>query len=141
MKASLWGAHLMALPSTSRCLGAYVFETSPRSACLEWLYQTLCSYARYLGVSTLQTFKTKGFLASSSIKPKHCNYIYDIIGDSFSQGTFQFPAGYPRILGIVDLKPLSGRHAYKASSRSALPDSLQPCWEIWVSLHFVRSRP
>jgi hypothetical protein len=29
----------------------------------------------------------------------------------------------------------------KASSRSTLPDSLQPCWEIWVSLHFVRSRP
>jgi hypothetical protein len=22
-----------------------------------------------------------------------------------------------------------------------MPDSLQLCWEIWVSLHFVRSRP
>jgi hypothetical protein len=29
----------------------------------------------------------------------------------------------------------------QASTRSALPDSLQPCLEIWVSLHFVRSRP
>jgi hypothetical protein len=27
-----------------------------------------------------------------------------------------------------------------SSLRSALPDSLQPCLDIWVSLHFVRSR-
>jgi hypothetical protein len=38
------------------------------------------------------------------------------------------------------LRPLWGRHAYKASLRSALPDSLQLCLDIWVSLHFVRSR-
>jgi hypothetical protein len=36
------------------------------------------------------------------------------------------------------LRPLRGRHAYKASSRLALPDSLQTCLEIWVSLHFVQ---
>jgi hypothetical protein len=39
------------------------------------------------------------------------------------------------------LRPLRGRHAYKASSRSAPPDYLQLCKEIWVSLHFVQSRP
>jgi hypothetical protein len=39
------------------------------------------------------------------------------------------------------LRPLRGRHAYKASSSSALLDSLQPCLEMWVSLHFIRSRP
>jgi hypothetical protein len=48
---------------------------------------------------------------------------------------------YPRILDIIDLRPLQGRHTYKASLRPAPPDSLQPCWEIWVPLHFVRSRP
>jgi hypothetical protein len=54
---------------------------------------------------------------------------------------FQNPAGYPWILGIVDLRPLWGRHAYKASMRSALPDFLQLCSEIWMPLHFVWSRP
>jgi hypothetical protein len=29
-------------------------------------------------------------------------------------------------------------HAYKTTLRLALPDSLQPCLEIWVSLHFVQ---
>jgi hypothetical protein len=89
--------------------------------------QTLCSYARYLGVSTLHTFKINGFLASSLTKPRHRNLSYDIINDFFIQRTFQDLAGYPRILGIVDLRPLRGRHAYKDSLRSALPDSLQLC--------------
>jgi hypothetical protein len=40
---------------------------------------------------------------------------------------FQDLARYPRILGVVDLRPLRGRHAYKASSRLALPNSLQLC--------------
>jgi hypothetical protein len=44
--------------------------------------------------------------------------------------TFQDPAGYPRILDIVDLRPLRGRHAYKTYLRSPLPDSLQLCSEI-----------
>jgi hypothetical protein len=51
-KASPWGARPMALPSTSGYLGAIHL----RMACLEWLRQTLCSYARYLNVSTLHTF-------------------------------------------------------------------------------------
>jgi hypothetical protein len=38
-------------------LGRYTLETFLRSACLEWLYQTPCSYVGYLGVSTLRTFK------------------------------------------------------------------------------------
>jgi hypothetical protein len=50
--------------------------------------------------------------------------------------TFQDPVGYPRIPSIVDLRPLWGRHA-QISLRSALPDSLQLCSEIWLSLHFV----
>jgi hypothetical protein len=37
-------------------LGRYTLETFLRSACLEWLRQTLCSYARYLNASTLHTF-------------------------------------------------------------------------------------
>jgi hypothetical protein len=60
--------------------------------------------------------------------------------DLFMRRVFQDLIGYPRILGIVDLRPLWGWHAYKASLRSVLLDSLQPCWEIWGSLHFVRSR-
>jgi hypothetical protein len=52
----------MALPSTSGCLGAYWFETFLRSTFLEWPCQTLCSYAGYLGVSTLHSFKVNIFL-------------------------------------------------------------------------------
>jgi hypothetical protein len=44
-------------------------ETFLRSACLEWLCQTPCNHAGYLGVSTLHTFKINGFLATSSTKP------------------------------------------------------------------------
>jgi hypothetical protein len=40
-------------------LGRYTLETFLRSACLEWLCQTLCIYAGYLGVSTLHTFKNQ----------------------------------------------------------------------------------
>jgi hypothetical protein len=39
-----------------RVLGHLCFETFLRSACLEWLCQTPCSHAGYLGVSTLYTF-------------------------------------------------------------------------------------
>jgi hypothetical protein len=83
VKANLWGARLMALPSTSGYLGAFCFRTFPRSACLEWLCQTLCSYAGYLGVSTLQTFKINKFLVSSATNPGHRNFSYDIITDFF----------------------------------------------------------
>jgi hypothetical protein len=66
--------------------------------------------------------------ASSSTDPGHRNYNYDIIIDNiFTQRTFQDLVGYPRILGIVDLRALRGRHAYKASVRSAPPNSLQLC--------------
>jgi hypothetical protein len=82
---------------------------------------------RYLGVSTLHTLKINGFLASASIKPRHHNFNYNITNDFFIRRTFQDLAGYPRILGIVGLRPLSGRHAYNASLRLALPNSLQLC--------------
>jgi hypothetical protein len=39
------------------------------------------------------------------------------------------------------LRPLRGRHAYKASTRSALPNSLQLCKKILVPLLFVRQKP
>jgi hypothetical protein len=88
-------------------LWRYRLETFLRSACLEWLYQTPCSYAGYLGVSILHTFKINRFLASSSTDPGHRNYSYNIIVDNiFTQRTFQDLAGYPWILGIVDLRPL-----------------------------------
>jgi hypothetical protein len=47
--------------------------------------------------------------------------------DFFVRCAFQDSTGYPWILGIFDLRPLRGRHAYKAFLRSALPDSVQLC--------------
>jgi hypothetical protein len=65
-----------------------------------------CNYAGYLGVSTLHTSKINRFLASSSTNPGHRNFSYDIIDDFFMRRTFQDPTGYPRILDIVDVRPL-----------------------------------
>jgi hypothetical protein len=50
-----------------------------------------CSYARYLGVSTLHTFKINKFLVSSSTDPAHRNFSYNIIDDFFIRRTFQHP--------------------------------------------------
>jgi hypothetical protein len=61
----------MALPSFSRCFGIFCFETFLRSACPRWLCETLCSYAGYLGVSTLDTFKINILFQASSLKPLH----------------------------------------------------------------------
>jgi hypothetical protein len=97
--------------------GRYTLETFLRSGCLEWLYQTPCNYAGYLGVSTLHTFKINIVLPASSLISK-------TIEDLFTRCALQDPIGYPRILDIIDLRPLRGRHAYKASLRSAPPDSL-----------------
>jgi hypothetical protein len=83
-------------------LGCSCFETFPRSARLEWLCQTPCRRAGYLGVSTLHMFKINIVSpALSSIDYQHCKYSYDIISDFFIRHTFQDLAGYPRILGIV----------------------------------------
>jgi hypothetical protein len=60
----------------------------------EWLCQTLCNYAKYLGVSILHTF-TINF-----------NLLSFIVDNLFVQHTFQDPAGYPQILDIIDLRPL-----------------------------------
>jgi hypothetical protein len=64
------------------------------------------SYARYLGVSTLHSFKINRFMASSSTNPAHRNYSNDVIDDFFIRRTFQDPTGYLRILAIDDLRPL-----------------------------------
>jgi hypothetical protein len=65
-----------------------------------------CSYAGYLGVSTLHTFKINKFLASPSTNLGHRNFSYDIINDFFMRRSFQDPTGYPRIVDIVDVRPL-----------------------------------
>jgi hypothetical protein len=83
-------------------LGRLCFETFLRSARLEWLYQTLCSYAGYLGVSTLHTFQINKFLVTSTTDPAHRNYSYDIVDNIFIRHTFQDSAGYPRILDVID---------------------------------------
>jgi hypothetical protein len=80
-------------------------------------------------------------MASSSTDPGHRNFSYDVIDDFFIRHIFKDLTGYPQILDIFYLRPLLGQHAYKASLRLALPNSLQPCLEIYVSLYYVRSRP
>jgi hypothetical protein len=78
-------------------LGHYKLETFLRSACLGWLCETPCSNARYLGVSTLHTFKINSFLALSSIDLRHHNFSYDIVDDFFMRCTFHdlaFILGY-----------------------------------------------
>jgi hypothetical protein len=66
-----------------------------------------CNHAGYLGVSTLHTFKIDVISqASSSTNPGHRNFSYDIINDFFIQYDLQDPTGYPRILCIVELRPL-----------------------------------
>jgi hypothetical protein len=77
------GLHVGCAPDgPAKCfwvLGRYTLETFVRSACLEWLCQTLCNYAGYLDVSTLCTFKINIFLASSSTDPGHRNFSFDVI--------------------------------------------------------------
>jgi hypothetical protein len=91
----------------SRVLGRLCFETFLRSTCLEWLLQTPCSYAGYLGVSTLHTFKIDIVSpASSANGPRHRNFSYDVIDNFFIRRTSQYLTGYRRILGIIDLRPL-----------------------------------
>jgi hypothetical protein len=75
-----------------------------------------------------------GFVSNGSGRR---NFSYDVIDNLFTRRTFKILLdilGYRTklILGLF-----RGRHAYKASLRSVLPDSLQLCSEIWVFLHFV----
>jgi hypothetical protein len=128
MKASMWGARLMALPSISGCLGASDLRPS-------WGRHASSGPARLL--AAMQDI----WVSLHSIRSRlNITVLRFIVDNLFMRHTFQDPVGYPRILDIIDLRPLWSRHAYKASSSSALSDSLQPCLEIWVSLHFVRSR-
>jgi hypothetical protein len=66
-----------------RVLGRFCFETFLRLACLKWLLQTLCSYARYLGVSTLHTFKI------NTISPASSLFVSTTTEDLFTLSTFQ----------------------------------------------------
>jgi hypothetical protein len=75
---------------------------------------------------SLQLRGISGCLYTPYVQDQHY-FVSFIIDDLFTQHTFQDLVGYPRILGIVDLRPLRGRHAYKASLRSAPPDSLHLC--------------
>jgi hypothetical protein len=102
-----------------RMLGRFCFETFLRSACLEWLYQTLAAMQDiWMSLHSICS-RSMDFLASSSTDPSHRNYSYDIIGDFFIRRNFQDLAGYPQILGIVYLRPLRGRHAYKGLPKVA----------------------
>jgi hypothetical protein len=102
MKASPWGACLMALPSASGCLGAIHLRPSlgrhassgPARlfAAMQDIWMSLHSIRSKIDVISP---------ASSSTGYRHRNYNYDIIGDFFIRRTFQDLAGYPRILGIV----------------------------------------
>jgi hypothetical protein len=60
-----------------------------------------CSHVRYLGVSTLHMFKI------------NITSLNSIVDNLFMRHTFQDSTGYPRILDIANLRPLSGRHTYK----------------------------
>jgi hypothetical protein len=75
-------------------LGRYRLETFLRSACLGWLRLTPHSNEGYLDVSTLHMFKT------------NITLLIFITDNLFMRRNFQDPARYPRILDIVDLRPL-----------------------------------
>jgi hypothetical protein len=57
-------------------------------ACLKWLSQTLCSYAGYLGVSTLHSFNNLHFRSFIVNGLGYDNFNHDIIDDLFMQCTF-----------------------------------------------------
>jgi hypothetical protein len=83
-------------------------------------------------LDSLQLCKISGYLYTPYVQDQR--YFTSFIVDRFnhnrrssSDAPFQDLAGHPRILGIDNLRPLRGQHAYKASLRSAPPDSLQLC--------------
>jgi hypothetical protein len=77
----------MALPSISGCLGVFCFETFLRSACLEWLYQTLAA---------MQDI----WMSLHSIRSRLTS-LYNL----FMQRSFHDHSGYPRILDVDGLRP------------------------------------
>jgi hypothetical protein len=76
--------------------------------CLEWLYQTPCSYVGYLGVSTLRTFKDQ-----------HCftNFIIDF-------EDYRRPLHTMRPSRSYWVSSDTGHHRLEASLRSAYLQSL-----------------
>jgi hypothetical protein len=106
MKASLWGALLIGPAKYFWVLGRFYHETFPRSACLGWLCQTIAAMQDiWMSLHSIRSRFTyfHGFLSNSS---GHHNFSYDVIDNFFTRRTFQDLAGYPRILGIIDLRPL-----------------------------------
>jgi hypothetical protein len=90
-----------------RVLGAYVLRPSLGRHASGGPARLLAAMLGDLGVSTLHTLKIDILSqGSSSTIPGHRNFSYDVINDFFIRRTFQDLAGYPRILGIVDLRPL-----------------------------------
>jgi hypothetical protein len=106
MKASPWGARLMALPSAFGCLERYRLETFLRSACLGWLWQTPHSNAGYLGVSTLHIAKIHSLDGNSF---RHHNFSCDIIQRALKRSYW-----VSSDTRHCCLRPLRGRHAYKS---------------------------
>jgi hypothetical protein len=94
-----------------RVLGRYRLETFLRSACLGWPCQTLCSYARYLDVSTLHTFKIDVISpASSSTDYGHLNFCHDVI-DNLLHAT--------HLSGSCWVSSDTGHRRFETSLRSA----------------------
>jgi hypothetical protein len=101
MKASLRGARLIDLPSTSGCLGAFALRpslgrhTSGGSARLLVATQDI-----WVSLHSIRLRPTD-FWLHHQLTPDIANFSYDIIGDFFIRRTFQDLAGYPQILGVV----------------------------------------
>jgi hypothetical protein len=74
-------------------------------------------------LDSLRLCMISGCLYTPYAQDRHY-FISFIVDNLFIRRTFQDRVGYPRILDIVDLRPLRGRHAYKTYLRSAQPDSL-----------------
>jgi hypothetical protein len=79
MKASMWGARLMALPSISGCLGAYVLRPSLGRHASSGSARLLAAM-QDIWVSLHHTIKIDIVSpTSSSIDYQHCNLSYDVI--------------------------------------------------------------
>jgi hypothetical protein len=102
MKASPWGARLMALPSTSECLGATDLRPSRGRHASSGSFR-LFAAMQDIWVS-LHSIQSRSMLFRQLHRRQTtniANFSYDIFNDLFIRRTFQDLAGYPRILGIV----------------------------------------
>jgi hypothetical protein len=129
MKASLWGVLLMALPSTFGCLGAHVLRPSLGRhassgstrllAAMQDIWVSLHLRSRLILFRQLHRQSTTNITTSATTHRRFLHLTHH-----------SKPCWVSSDIGHHCLKPLRGRHAYKASTRSALPDFLQSCLEI-----------